>query len=75
MSKENVSELKRVLEMCHEQLRYAYDDYERLLVIAMTGEGLEELRDNSTHQATVRRIRSRKELKNLIQLKIGKRLK
>jgi hypothetical protein len=75
LSKQNVSELKTILEMCHEQLRSAYDDYEQLLIIAMTGDGLEELRDNRQHQAAVRRIRARKELKNVIQLAIGKRIK
>jgi hypothetical protein len=75
MSRQTVSEMKRVLEMCHEQLRYAYQDYEDLLVIAMTGEGLDDLRSNGVHQATVRRIKSRSELKNVIQLQIGKRLK
>jgi len=75
VSKVSVSEMRRVLELCHEQLRYAYRDYEDLLVIAMTGEGLEELRASTIHQATVRRIKSRTELKNVIQLQIGRKLK
>jgi len=75
VSKASVPEMKRVLEMCHEQLRYAYRDYEDLLIIAMTGDGLEELRANTVHQATVRRIKSRTELKNVIQLQIGRKLK
>ena len=70
----SAAEWKRVLELCHEQLRAAYDDYERLLVIAITGEGLEELRANDIHQSTVRRIKARSELKNVLQMKIGKKL-
>jgi hypothetical protein len=74
VSTESVAELKRVLELCHEQLRYAHEDYERLLIIAMTGEGLEEIRQNDIHQATVRRITARKELKNVVQLTLKKRI-
>ena len=69
MSKKSVTALEHALFMASIRLRESYQDYEEILVAAITGDGLEELRANSIHQSTVRRIIARRDMAPVFEMK------
>jgi hypothetical protein len=58
----SVGSLRDALKLSNLRLREAWVDYEILLCAAMTGKGLQEIRDNQYLQAIVRQAEARKSM-------------
>jgi hypothetical protein len=69
---ERIGNLRAALLMSNSRLRDAYADYEALLYAAITGDGLDEIRQNQYLQALVRQIEVRKSMPPPLKFPRGK---